>query len=162
MIKEYCLTQELKEIKILERFVIDNIRNPALNIQHYMWFYNIINAIDEQIILNILLNNGEFSISPQQKEQPIKDQLYRHYDDVLIPIREFKKFIASNDYRDLLENNVIEESKLTNIQKCFKEAKSNYQRAFQFYALHLDCRSVEPPKEILTKIKNIQALAYKA
>ncbi|MFL9506237.1 hypothetical protein ACKER8_11600 [Acinetobacter baumannii] len=179
MPEEYNLSQESKEIKILERFVIDNIRNPALNIQHYMWFCNITNEVDEQTVLNTLLDNGEFSISPQQKELleqgiqqhyfdenkfyklPIEDRHYRHYDDVLIPIRDFKAFIASDNYRELLENKVIGGSKLTDIQKNFKEAKANHQKAFQFYALHMDCRSVEPPKEILTKIKNIQAQAYK-
>ncbi|MCG9494240.1 hypothetical protein MCL36_17075 [Acinetobacter pittii] len=179
MIKEYSLTKETKEIKILERFVIDNIRNPALNIQYPRYFLNVKNEADELLVLNTLLDNGDFSISDRQKklleqglEQhyfdknklyklPIEDQLYRHYDEVLIPIREFKKFIASDDYQNLLENKILGEAELTSIQKCFKEAKTNYQKAFQFYALHINCRSVKPPKEILIKIKNIQAQAYK-
>ncbi|MBJ9738768.1 hypothetical protein I5523_03810 [Acinetobacter oleivorans] len=179
MIKEYSLTKETKEIKILERFVIDNIRNPALNIQYPRYFLRVKNEADELFVLNTLLDNGEFSISEHQKklleqglEQhyfdekkfyklPIEDQLYRHYDDILIPIREFKKFIASDDYRNLLENKILGEVELTSIQKSFKEAKANYQKAFQFYALHINCRSVKPPKEILIKIKNIQAQAYK-
>lgn len=179
MTKEYCLTQEVEEIKILERFVINNLRNPALNIQYPWYFLHVKDEADELFVLNTLLDNGEFSISDHQKklleqglEQhyfdenkfyklPIEDRLYRHYDEVLIPIREFKKFIASDDYRNLLENKILGEAELTSIQKCFKEAKTNYQKAFQFYALHMDCRSVEPPKEILTKIKNIQAQAYK-
>lgn len=179
MSKEYSLTKETKEIKILERFVIDNIRNPALNIQYPRYFLNVKNEADELLVLNTLLDNGDFSISDRQKklfeqglEQhyfdenklyklPIEDQLYRHYDEVLIPIREFKKFISSDNYRNLLENKVLGDAELTSIQKSFKEAKANYQKAFQFYALHVNCRSVEPPKEILTKIKNIQAQAYK-
>lgn len=179
MTKEYSLTKETKEIKILERFVIDNIRNSALNIEYPWYFLHVKDKADELFVLNTLLDNGEFSISEQQKklleqglEQhyfdenklyklPIEDQLYRHYDEVLIPIREFKKFIASDDYRKLLENKILGKVELISIQKCFKEAKANYQKAFQFYALHVNCRSVEPPKEILTKIKNIQAQAYK-
>ncbi|NUF39417.1 hypothetical protein HUN22_17410, partial [Acinetobacter lactucae] len=179
MTKEYSLTKETKEIKILERFVIDNIRNSALNIEYPWYFLHVKDKADELFVLNTLLDNGEFSISEQQKklleqglEQhyfdenklyklPIEDQLYRHYDEVLIPIREFKKFIASDDYRKLLENKILGKAELISIQKCFKEAKANYQKAFQFYALHVNCRSVEPPKEILTKIKNIQAQAYK-
>ncbi|MDH2566674.1 hypothetical protein QDT73_04775 [Acinetobacter baumannii] len=179
MTKEYSLTTETKEIKILERFVINNLRNPALNIQYPRYFLHVKDEADELFVLNTLLDNGEFSISEQQKklleqglEQhyfdenklyklPIEDQLYRHYDEVLILIREFKKFIASDDYRKLLENKILGEAELISIQKNFKEAKANHQKAFQFYALHIDCRSVEPPKEILTKIKNIQAQAYK-
>ncbi|HAV5576540.1 TPA: hypothetical protein JI117_07245 [Acinetobacter baumannii] len=179
MIKEYSLTKETKEIKILERFVIDNIRNSELNIEYPWYFLHVKDKADELFVLNTLLDNGEFSISEHQKkllEQglqqhyfdenkfyklPIEDRLYRHYDEVLIPIREFKKFIASDVYRNLLENKVLGEVELISIQKSFKEAKANHQKAFQFYALHMDCRSVEPPKEILTKIKNIQAQAYK-
>lgn len=179
MTKEYSLTKETKEIKILERFVIDNIRNSALNIEYPWYFLHVKDKADELFVLNTLLDNGEFCISYHQKklleqslEQhyfdennfyklPIEDQLYRHYDEVLIHIREFKKFVTSDDYRNLLENKILGEAKLTSIQKSFKEAKANYQKAFQFYALHMDCRSVEPPKEILTKIKNIHAQAYK-
>ncbi|HFX6294571.1 TPA: hypothetical protein ACIFCT_003238 [Acinetobacter baumannii] len=179
MIKEYSLTKETKEIKILERFIIDNIRNSELNIEYPWYFLHVKDEADELFVLNTLLDNGEFSISEQQKklleqglEQhyfdenklyklPIEDQLYRHYDEVLISIREFKKFIASDDYRNLLENKILSEVELKSIQKSFKQAQANYQKAFQFYALHVNCRSVEPPKEILTKIKNIQAQAYK-
>lgn len=179
MPEEYNLSQEIKEIKILERFVIDNIRNSELNIEYSWYFLHVKDKADELFVLNTLLDNGKFSISEQQKklleqglEQhyfdenklyklPIEDRLYRHHDEVLIPIRDFKAFIASDNYRELLENKVIGGSKLTDIQKNFKEAKANHKKAFQFYALHIDCRSVEPPKEILTKIKNIQAQAYK-
>ncbi|WP_327858296.1 hypothetical protein [Acinetobacter guillouiae] len=173
------LKKEIEEIRILECFVIHNLRNPALSIEHYWRFSNVKNEADEQQVIDTLLNQGEFSISDKQKEwleqglQPhyfdkskfiklsIEDRLYRHYDEVFIAIRDFKNYINSNEYLDLLKNKEFDFTKKSEWPLSFKKAYTAYQQAFQFYAQHMDCRSVEIPEEIAKKIKKIQAQAYK-
>ncbi|WP_333669799.1 hypothetical protein [Acinetobacter guillouiae] len=178
--KKYIdLKNEIKEIRILESFVIQNLRNPALSIQYYWRFSHVKNEADELQVIYTLLDQGEFSISDEQKEWlekglqphyfdkdkfielPIEDRLYRHYDEVLIAIRDFKNYIDSDDYVNLLQNKIKESTARDELPVSLKRAQTAYKQAFQFYALHMDCRSVEPPKEILTKIKSIQAQAYK-
>ncbi|ENU31344.1 hypothetical protein F991_00813 [Acinetobacter sp. CIP-A165] len=179
MEKYIDLIKEIEEIRILERFVIQNIRNPALSIEHHWHFSHVKNQAEEQQVLQSLLDNGNFSISDEQKallelglqphyfdknkfmELPIEDRLYRHYDEVLLAIRDFKNYIASNDYVDLLRNKVPDSTEKTEWPVSLKKAQTAYQHAFQFYARHMDCRSVDIPAEIAEKIKKIQAQAYK-
>lgn len=179
MEKYIDLIKEIEEIRILERFVIQNIRNPAISIEHHWHFSNVKNETEEQQVIQSLLDNGNFSISDEQKallelglqqhyfdktkfiELPIEDRLYRHYDEVLRAIRDFKNYIATNDYADLLRNKVLDSTTKAQWPLSLKEAHTAYQHAFQFYAWHMDCRSVDIPAEIDEKIKKIQAQAYK-
>ncbi len=173
------LIKQIEEIKILERFVINNIRNPALSIEHYWRFFHVQNEADEQQVIQSLLDNGNFSIPDEQKELlkqglqlhyfdknkfielPIEDRLYRHYDEVLIAIRDFKSYIASDDYLDLLENKFSDLAEKKKWPLSLKKAQASYQQAFQFYAQHMDCKSVEIPEEIAKKITNTQSQYYK-
>ncbi|MDO3664159.1 MULTISPECIES: hypothetical protein [Acinetobacter] len=172
------LIKQLEEIKILERFVIQNIRNPAISIEHHWHFSHVKNEAEEQQVIQSLQDNGNFSISDEQKallelglqqhyfdktkfiELPIEDRLYRHYDTVLLAIKKFKDYIASDDYLQLTSP-IIELGTKNEWPELLKEAQNAYQQAFQFYARHMDCRSVEIPAEIFEKIKKIQAQAYK-
>lgn len=178
MEKYIDLIKEIEEIRVLERFVIQNIRNPAISIEHHWHFSHVKNEAEEQQVIQSLLDNGNFSISDEQKallelglqqhyfdktkfiELPIEDRLYRHYDTVLLAIKKFKDYIASDDYLQLTSP-LIESGTKNEWTELLKEAQLAYKQAFQFYGRHIDCRSVDIPAEIAEKIKKIQAQAYK-
>ncbi|MBJ9953021.1 hypothetical protein I5735_08215 [Acinetobacter baumannii] len=180
--------KQIEEIEILKRFVINNIRNPAISIQYFHHFAHVQNEAEEQQVIQSLLDHGHFSISNEQKtwleqglqphyfdktkfiELPIEDRLYRHYDEVLNAIRDFESYIASDDYANPLLNKLLDPTTETvplnsttkdKLLQSFKKAQTAYQHAFQFYARHMDCRSANIPDKISEKIKKIQAQAYK-